>query len=495
MSLEEDIVTWCASRPLRWQRHILGRVAAQELLSDADYDQVINDVLSGKELEVIPVGLEHFVSDDADTPPVSLLAVTSTDHVNALATPEPLVFGSTGLTVIYGDNGSGKSGYARLLKNVARARHREDRVLSDAFRDNALDKPTASLSVQVGTTTTTVDWPKSKPGELQQMLFYDEACGAVYGSEESPFPYRPSALFVMDGLLSACSTIRTRIDVQLEDNQKLAQRVPEVEEGTEETAAGKFLLGLTGKSSVEGLGQLIASLSESNDTAESLKLSEARLLSADTSSARQQLNRLAGKLTATKTHIESLKLALSPAALTALEEERAQLQVLEEAATLLASTFTSEPLPTGVGGEAWLALWESARRFSNEQAYPNATFPVISEDALCVLCQEPLSDKESKRLGAERLTRFETFVQDDTQTRLAGARTKWQATAAKVTSLEVLPPVVEAQLKDLESDHTDTVQSVRALLDSYKALKSHFVASANGAPEASAPRPHNLKQS
>ena len=487
MSLEEDIVAWCTSRPLRWQRHILGRIAAQEHLSDADYDQVIDDILSGKNLEVFPVGLEHFVSDDADTPPVSLLAVSSTDHVNALATPEPLAFGPTGLTIIYGDNGSGKSGYARLLKNVARTRHREDRVLSDAFRDNAIDKPTASLSVQVGMTVIPVDWPNSKPGELQQMLFYDEACGAVYGSEESPFPYRPSALFVMDGLLSACSTIRKRIDVRLDDNQKLAQRVPEVEAGTEQTAAGKFLLGLSGKSSVESLDQLIAGLSESTDTAASLKLSESRLLSADTSSARQQLTRLAGKLTATKTHIEALQLALSAAALTALEEGRAQLTVLEEAATLLASTFVSEPLPTGVGGKAWLALWESARRFSSEQAYPSTPFPVTSAGARCVLCQEPLDDEGSNRLAGERLIRFEQFVQDDTQTRLVAARTKWKATVAKVTSLEVLPAVVEAQLKDLESDHTETVQSVRALLDSYESLKAHFVALANGVPEASAP--------
>ena len=44
------------------------------------------------------------------------------------------------------------------------------------------------------------------------MLFYDDACGGAYISTESDFPYRPSALFVMDGLIEACVELRSRLD-------------------------------------------------------------------------------------------------------------------------------------------------------------------------------------------------------------------------------------------------------------------------------------------
>ena len=37
------------------------------------------------------------------------------------------------------------------------------------------------------------------------MLFYDGACGAAYIAAESDFPYRASALFVMDGLIEVWS--------------------------------------------------------------------------------------------------------------------------------------------------------------------------------------------------------------------------------------------------------------------------------------------------
>ena len=43
-------------------------------------------------------------------------------HVNALAPDQRLTLHRVGLTIIYGDNGSGKSGYARILKKVCRAR-------------------------------------------------------------------------------------------------------------------------------------------------------------------------------------------------------------------------------------------------------------------------------------------------------------------------------------------------------------------------------------
>lgn len=54
---------------------------------------------------------------------VSLRALTEVVGVNALISGQTLEFGSTGLTIVYGDNASGKSGYARLIKAMVDARH------------------------------------------------------------------------------------------------------------------------------------------------------------------------------------------------------------------------------------------------------------------------------------------------------------------------------------------------------------------------------------
>jgi hypothetical protein len=63
---------------------------------------------------------------------VQLVALKDLTGVNALAPDQTLTFGPSGLTVVYGDNASGKSGYARLLKRVVGARVHDD-ILMDVF--------------------------------------------------------------------------------------------------------------------------------------------------------------------------------------------------------------------------------------------------------------------------------------------------------------------------------------------------------------------------
>jgi len=55
---------------------------------------------------------------------IKLIAMRDLRNVNATASGQRLSFSPQGLTLIYGDNGSGKSGYSRVLKRACRARSR-----------------------------------------------------------------------------------------------------------------------------------------------------------------------------------------------------------------------------------------------------------------------------------------------------------------------------------------------------------------------------------
>jgi hypothetical protein len=165
MALEELIVAWSRERPA-WQREVMRRVSAGEALSDEDYDSLVKDIVEAKELPESHFGLEHLPQASEDLP-VCLVAIEKPEHVNALESGEPLTFEPQGLTIVYGDNGSGKSGYARLLKLIARARHRED-VLTDVFRDTSLAQPTAALSVRIGDAEEPLAWPDSSRPALQR---------------------------------------------------------------------------------------------------------------------------------------------------------------------------------------------------------------------------------------------------------------------------------------------------------------------------------------
>ncbi len=174
MPLEHQIIEWTASRPT-WQKSVLKRVATGNLYSEEEYDRLADDLCLNKPFSEVTLEIKDLPHVEEETPPVRLISIADPEHVNALSSKNPLTIGVTGLTIIYGDNASGKSGYARLLKRIAQARHQEE-VLTDVFRDNGLEKPTAVVTVQIGEDTTSQAWPESSIPELKHMRFYDEAC-------------------------------------------------------------------------------------------------------------------------------------------------------------------------------------------------------------------------------------------------------------------------------------------------------------------------------
>lgn len=466
MALEEDIVSWSKERPA-WQREVMRRVAAGDVLSDGDYEALVEDIVKAKERPPPEFGLVQLPQAAPEDLPVCLVAIAKPEHVNALESQEPLTFEQQGLTIVYGDNGSGKSGYARLLKRITRARHQED-VLTDVFRDTSLAKPTAVLSVRIGDADESLAWPRSSRPELQRMLFYDAACGGAYIASESDFPYRPSALFLMDGLIEACVAVRARIDAKLAENGTSANQLPAVSEQSQESDAGRFLVSLSGRSSLEALDALIARFDAAKETVEDLKGQEAHLRSADTAKIRQQLTRQSEKLVALRTHLESLDATMGSVGLARLREYQAAVTTLEEAATLLARSFESEPL-SGVGSSPWKEMWEAAQRFSKQHAYRDQEFPFLGEDCLCVLCQQPLEAPARKRL-----VRFRDFVRNDTQIRLQDAKRAYEQQVAALTRLTVLPEVVASNLEDVEDANGDVVAAVRELLVKYDAASEQL---------------------
>ena len=108
-------------------------------------------------------------------------------------------------------------------------------------------------------------------------------------------------------------------------------------------------------------------------------------------------------------------------------------------------------------------LWESAKRFSVELAYPEQSFPVTDDHSRCVLCLQTL-DEESR----DRFLKFDRFVKDDTQVRLNKARTSYQPQRETFAKPLVLPETLENNLKDLEVSHADLIAEIRALLNRYQ---------------------------
>ena len=481
MPLEEGIVAWSAQRP-QWQQIVLRGVAEGRPLPDKALDELIDAVVEEKRLTGGVLETGHLVGSASDAPTVSLASVSEPAHVNALSTTVPLTFPEGGITIVYGDNGSGKSGYARLLKRIARSRHSET-VLTDVFRDTPGHEPTAKLGVRIGHEVHEVSWPESQRPELQRMLFYDSACGSTYIADEADFPYRPYALFVMDGLIAACGRMRALIDTRMYENARSARQIPRATEETSETEVARFLAGLHAGSSIQKLDALLIRLDDPGMSFGVVEAEENALRSSDTRLARRNLQRTAERLDALGDHIELVDSVLGAEATDELDWARGELRQIELAAEQHAESLRAEALP-GVGREAWKVLWDAAKRFSEDHAYADQQFPVSGGGNRCVLCLQQLG-----KAGSGVLSRLDEFVKDDLQVRREVARRKQAALLEKRTSLQVFGGAVDTHLRDLEGTHPDEVGVVRTLLERYKAAQraADATASSEGVGGTNAP--------
>jgi wobble nucleotide-excising tRNase len=113
--------------------------------------------------------------------------VTALKNVNAIPDGSILKFGHQGLTVVYGENGSGKSGYARVLKRACSARDTKESLLPNAFGDDA-GPASAQISVTIkdglDQTVLWMDGQESSP-LLSNICVFDSRCARVIVDENN----------------------------------------------------------------------------------------------------------------------------------------------------------------------------------------------------------------------------------------------------------------------------------------------------------------------
>ena len=464
MSIEDEIVEWASSRP-EWQRLILREVARGEALTPESIPPLVDRMITNRFEDQTQFTAEDLPARASSGPCARLLEVRNVRNVNALLQDHPLTFEPSGMTIVYGDNGSGKSGYARLIKQIVRARHIEP-ILTDIFTDRGLGRPDAEVVIQIDDQRLDCKWPDQISPEVAQMGFFDEACGELYISSGSEVTYRPSALFVLDGLIRVCDLARDELDKRLAANTRLARQLPTPQEGTQ---AKIFLSSLSADTTDSQVDEVCSLPPETDEEIARLASEEARLSATNPAREKQRLQTVASRLSALASHREACERVFGDPAVSgvaALHNGLARRKKTAELAS--AQSFDAEPLP-GVGTAVWRELWEAARQFATHSC-PEKPFPPGGPGARCPLCHQELSDQ-----ATDRLSRFEAFVRDVTQRELADATQALNIARTKIENFVIEPADVLLALEGLNETHGGVVREYRTALQRYGSRKKALV--------------------
>lgn len=417
------ILEWSLERP-RWQRDALRRLIEAGPLASADIVE-LETICCDSSAAATPLERSHLKPANLSGKPISILRVIDPKGINALPSDQTLAFAEKGLSIVYGDNGSGKSGYVRILKHACSCRDGRTGIRRD-IEDNQPTPQSATIAFSRGGVEDSFRWTPQAPAhpELSSVSIFDTRSANIHVEKTNAVAYVPQPMEVLEALAAACDAVKDRIDNRitlLRAQTPHALRNPSL---SRTTAAGAFLFGLSARSNLQQLAML-ATLSE----AETKRLSDLQSdLAQDAQQVVARLRVHKSRLQAIQNQLAKLCAATDAAAFKTRDALQEDFDQKAEAAGLAsAALFAASPLPE-VGADVWRALWEAARRYANEVARPGKTFPEAEAGDLCVLCQQPLDET-----AVQRQQTFESFIQGTTKAdeNRAAATVKAFATTAR----------------------------------------------------------------
>jgi AAA domain len=420
-----------------------------------------------------------YLQPAAGSASVSLVRLRDITNVNALGSG-PLTFGPQGLTIIYGDNASGKSGVARILKKAGHARDPGGPIRPCIFEPDPGKPATATIDFCNGTEERAYQWTDGAPArnELRQINVFDARCAAIQVEKDNRLAYTPQLLQTFQDLAATLQAVGTTIKDEIEALDK--DRPPEIQELSLRagTAAAVLIANLSARTPLKDVDAICDLTSDERDRITAIR----RALNDNLSNQIALLDAQSRALKDLDELVSAIDRLLSDAAMLEFDRTLSDAIATAKAAQEAQTAFAEHSTLAGIGGEAWRALWESARRYSQTAAYPAERFPVTAIDAICLLCQQPIG-----RTAADRLNRFEQFIQNDTQRRAGDMRRALEDRTRELRDLVV--PLSGVILRKAAVKEAPTGARMKTFLAAAKIRRRHLLRRAKGFQTSSAPLP------
>ena len=444
----KKIIDWSKTLP-EWQSDAIRRLLTQDELSPSDKAELLAMLKDkhglGDPAKPIPKPrtLQHGEVSGAPAAATSIVlkSIDAISNVNALPDDSSIPFGHSGLTLIYGENGSGKSGYARVLKRACRARDKKERIHPNVFCPAPSGPAEATFKIIANGSNQDITWIDGglDSGLLANICVFDSKCARIIIDGNNEAHYLPFGAQVFEELVSLLKDLRSVLQTE-----KPSTVLPEWPDIPPETKAGQFVSQLSVNSKLDTVGSWIDS--DEQLLAEATK----RLVQAeleDPAKAAQRLRNFADRVKLLAADLEKVEKNASAAAEDKIRKCVSALITARQALAVAAqSSLTDEPLPE-VGGEVWQLLYQAARDYSIHVAYPSLEFPNTDEGSRCVLCMQPLSEE-----AKTRLLRFRDYME----------QTAKKNVEALVGQLSDFARNLSALNMALEENYKDVLDELRA---------------------------------
>ena len=417
MSALDSIIKWAEEDLLDWQSDALRRLLLQEELTPEDREEILkmikekHDIKDPEHPATKPQPLKKGDVSGAPQTAVKIIlkALKDLKNVNAIPDGSSLPFAHKGLTVIYGENGSGKSGYARVLKKACNARDTKEKLLPNIYKKKSQGPAQAIIKYSIDDgADEEIKWEDGKKTEtnvLSNICVFDSKCARVIVDENNEATYLPYGADVFEEMVSLYKDLHQTLDAQKPKPEKLQYAdIPD------STKAGKFISDLSHGTRDEDIEKASKWTDDQEEYLAKLKKQITKIEIDPPEKQAQRLRNLKSRITSVSDTIQKIHDTISEERAQNIKQKITNLIAAEKALAIASQkSLSTEPLP-GAGEKAWQNLYNAAKEYSTRVAYPGKEFPFTEEGSLCVLCMQPLE------LDARaRMLRFKEFMEKATK--------------------------------------------------------------------------------
>lgn len=333
---------------------------------------------------------------------VVLRSVGPLRGLDRLAGDQTLHFAHSGITVVFGDNGSGKSGYTRALRKLCSARI--DAVLQgDVFSDGAEAPKAIGYCYHQGEgTQVTETWVdgQAKPTALRGLTLLDTDNLRIYVDGRNEILYLPPEVACVGRLadLYGAAALHFRGLIDAATARCVVPFGGHYRQGTTAAVLVALLQIRTGRPELPTEPQLRAAAEWSQESETELGQATAQLVQGPASVAARceriaaACNTVAADIERNIGPLDHLVVGLDRPMIVARAETK---RIVD---TLAAEQLGGQPLTT-TGSPAWRSLYLTARQFAAEAGLRGAADAFEIGDP-CPLCQQPLEEDAARRLAA-----------------------------------------------------------------------------------------------
>ena len=434
-SIWDELNEWGKSLP-DWQRFAVSHAVRDGALNDARLKEVYrlflraNSLDSGdEELPEIP-GSVTGRDGAASISQLVLKELRNLKNVNAIPETSSLTFGP-GLTAIYGHNGAGKSGFARMVSSACFSRSNPE-IIGNIYNEGAPEAPASAefvIDKGLGAEDVVSFTVGDEDGDLQRISVFDSSVARIHIAEENTLGFQPAGFDVFDELTKVIGEIAEKLEADIASRDK-----PNTFDQlfTDPGPVADKLAGLNHQSDIDELRGL-AIFGE----VEQARLDEVRRQETElgAKSSVETLNALAAAkadITKLQAKISELATALGEAACsrarTVIHENEAAIRAMIAAG---ADTVVHPDLSM-TGKREWDEFVDASRNLGQAES---ETYP--KEGDPCLLCHRPLDEP-----SASLIKRMWSYLDADARKEAIAKDAALNAFIEELSEmeLELLPP-------------------------------------------------------